>query len=810
MLRGLFSILGFLFIAPIIAQNTITGTIKDKSNQEVLVGATVQVLNTYKATATNINGQFTLQNVEANSALVVSFIGYENDTVIMNGQKDLSILLSPKNYQTDAVLIQSVRSIQSDGAASTQVSKEEIAENNLGADIPYLLQQSPSVVSTSDAGAGIGYTGIRIRGSDATRINVTVNGIPINDSESHGVFWVNMPDLASSLESIEIQRGLGTSTNGAAAFGASLNLETNLRKEKAYAEINNSFGSFNTRKNTFMAGTGVINNRFSFDSRWSSLSSDGYIDRARADLNSYYLAGSYYGEKTLIKAIHFAGKEITYQSWYGTPESKVNGDKKALEEHIANNYYPDDIAENLRKSDRRYNHYLYNNQVDNYGQDHYQLHFSHQFSKKITANLALHYTKGEGYFEEFKRGESLNAYGLKDVYTNNDTIQTTDLIRRRWLDNDFYGATYSILWEANKSLSFNIGGAANKYEGDHFGEIIWAEYASNSFPGDHYYFNKGEKTDANSYIKANWIINNQFSATIDLQYRQINYETAGTDNDQRQIKVKQDYHFFNPKLGLNYQIDDQQQVSILIGQGSREPNRADLVDRDSTASKAETMQNVELSYSVSGKKYLASLNFYAMEYDKQLINTGALNDVGSPIRQNVKDSYRRGVELSLSYAFNKWIKYHANATYSQNKIKSFTEIVYDYTNGLEEVKRNKGLTDIAFSPNIIANGELVINPNKKLEIGIQTRYVSEQFLDNTSNKNRMLDAYLVNDLRAEYRFSFGKIKELRIMVRINNLFAEEYSSNGYTYSYIYGTEITENFLYPQALRNYLIGLNLKF
>lgn len=453
---------------------------------------------------------------------------------------------------------------------------------------------------------------------------------------------------------------------------------------------------------------------------------------------------------------------------------------------------------------------MYDNQVDNYEQYHYQLHLSHEFSSMLTANFALHYTRGLGYFEEYKDDEDLEDYKLDNVELQGDTIRSSDLIRRRWLDNHFYGFTYSLLYQANKKLSFNLGGAANRYDGDHFGEVIWAQFASNSFPGKNYYFNYGEKTDANTYLKSNFSATEKLDLFLDLQYRYISYETKGTDNDQRSIDIDETYSFFNPKIGANYKINETTKVSFLAAIGNREPNRSDLIDQDSLANKAEKMTNIELGINSKKEKYFWSVNLYMMEYENQLVNTGELNDVGSPIRQNVDESYRRGIEITAGYYFNKYLKYQANATFSQNKIKAFNEFLYDYTKGFDIYEFERKNTTLSFSPSVIFNSELVIAPTKALEIGLQTRYIGEQYLDNTMHANRRLDAYLVSDLRAEYKIKTKLFKEVRLMGRINNLFNELYSSNGYTYSYVVGDLITENFLYPQATRNYLIGLNVKF
>ena len=644
----------FLGLNVLQAQNSINGTVIDAESKEPLIGATLKVLNSYRATSTNENGQFSFNGLEENTSVVISYIGYQTDTISSQELKTTNeILLNAKSYQTDEVIINATRVSEDAPATATNVSKEEIEKNNLGQDIPYLLQQTPSVVTTSDAGAGIGYTGIRIRGSDASRINVTINGVPLNDAESHGVFWVNMPDLASSLESIQIQRGIGTSTNGAGAFGATINMETTGIEKDAYAEINNSVGSFNTRKHTVKVGSGLINNRFQFESRLSQLNSDGYIDRASSNLKSYYLSGAYYGEKTIIKAITFGGKERTYQSWYGTPESRINGNIEDMKTHASNEGLDDFRVSNLLNSGRTYNYYLYENQVDNYNQDHYQLHFSHEFSKKVIANLSLHYTKGEGYYEELKFDEDLSDYNLDPVITGFDTINSSNLVRRRWLDNDFYGFTYSINYKANKKLDFTLGGGLNNYDGDHFGRIIWSQFASNSFLTKEYYFNTGEKLDGNAYLKTNFKANDKLNLYADVQARMINYKVEGTDNDQRMLEVEEDFLFINPKVGANYKVNERLQAYLFAGISNREPNRADFIDQNpntpkNEANKAETMTNIEAGIDFKANRYKLAANLYFMDYENQLVNTGQLNDVGSPIRQNVDNSYRAGIELQAA------------------------------------------------------------------------------------------------------------------------------------------------------------------
>jgi iron complex outermembrane receptor protein len=815
------------------SQNKIDGKVVDKNTEEALVGANVYLVKGYSAAYTDENGEFNLRKVKSSKvSLILSYIGYKTDTVevTVSNEKNYTFYLEPFSYQSDEVIVNSTRVAGNAPATKTNVSKEEIAKNNLGQDLPYLLQQTPSVVTTSDGGTGIGYTGIRIRGSDASRTNVTINGIPLNDPESQGVFWVNMPDFASSLNSVQIQRGVGTSTNGAGAFGATINLETKLLSTEAYGEISNSvgfletneeFGNFeyNNRKHTVQFGSGLINNKFAFEGRLSNIQSEGYIDRATADLKSYFLSGTYYGKKTILKAITFGGKEVTYQSWNGTPEARVNNDREGMLRSAGNNGLDASQTENLLNSGRTYNLYEYDNQVDNYNQDHYQLHVAHEFNNKLTVKAALHYTKGYGYFEEFKQGEDLADYRFEDVINGGDTIRSTDLIRRRWLDNDFYGMTYSINYDATKKLNFNFGGAINNYEGDHFGEVIWAEFASNGFPGENYYESVSQKMDGNVYLKTNYLVNKKLSLLVDLQLRRINYTANGTDNDLREITIDENFTFFNPKVGANYEIDANWKTYIFAGIGNREPSRSDFIDQapntpKQDANKAEKMYNVELGSEYKTSKYSLSANFYYMYYLDQLVATGQLNDVGSPLRQNVDRSFRRGIEVQAGVKLIENLTWNVTATLSENKIEKYNEQLYSYdaSFSLDSIYSFElEDTDIAFSPNVIVTSELSYQPAKGIEIALLSRYISSQYLDNTQFKGRKLDAYLVNDLRLQAVVPQKLFKEMKIQVLVNNILGESYSSNGYTYSYVYdGTKEVENFVYPQALRNYMIGLNLKF
>ncbi|MEQ8628995.1 TonB-dependent receptor [Ekhidna sp.] len=720
---------------------------------------------------------------------------------------------SLKTQELDDVIVYATRANENTPTTYSEISKKEIENVNLGQDLPILLNLSSSLVTTSDAGAGVGYTGLRIRGSDATRINVTINGIPVNDSESHGVFWVNMPDFASSVDNIQIQRGVGTSTNGAAAFGATVNLQTNVPSRDAYAEVNNSFGSFNTRKHTLMYNTGLLNNNWSFESRLSKISSDGYIDRAESDLQSYFLSGGYYGDKTILKALVFGGKEVTYQSWWGTPQAVLENDRDGIEEVIANNGYSPEQAENIRTAGRTFNYYLYENEVDNYQQDHYQLHLSHMLTDELTVNIAGHYTYGRGYFEQFRDEDDFADYGLENVVLGDTTITSTDLIRRRWLDNDFYGTTFSLNY-LKEDLDITLGGAWNKYDGDHFGEVIWAQYSSNSDIRYRYYDNVGLKTDFNVYLKTNYQLND-LNLFADLQVRKIDYETVGIDSDLRAIDTGDDYTFFNPKVGATYTLNESSNVYASFAIGNREPVRNDFVDAPGGVTpKHETLRNLEIGYRKFGQDFSFQANYYLMDYENQLVLTGELNDVGSSIRQNVPDSYRMGIELVGAYQFTDQLRWDANLTLSRNKIENFTEVLYNYGPAWDEFNVEETQykdTDIAFSPNVIGGSQLTYTPFDGFEAALRSKYVGKQFLDNTSNDQRSIDPYFINDLRLSYNFSVSSIENVNISLLVNNILDVEYSSNGYTFGYAAGSFVVrENYLYPQAGRNFLAALNIRF
>lgn len=700
----------------------------------------------------------------------------------------------------DEVSVNALRANDKTPMAFTNISKSEIKKSNLGQDLTYLISLTPSVVTTSDAGAGIGYTGLRIRGTDPSRINVTINGIPVNDSESQGVWWVNMPDFASSLDNIQIQRGVGTSTNGAAAFGASINLKTLALNKKAYTITNNSIGSFNTLKNNIEFGSGMLNNKFTFDGRLSRISSDGYIDRATSDLKSLYLQGAYFGKKSVLKAIVFSGQERTYQAWNGVP-------KKYLD------------------TNRTFNSYTYENEVDNYNQTNYQLHYNEQLNSKTNIHLATHYTHGEGYFESEKLNQNLADYGLNNILIGSDTISSTDLIRRKWLNNDFGGITYSINHK-NDLVNLVVGGANNVYSGQHYGNVIWAQYMSNGLYNHQYYKNIATKYDNNVFIKTNFQASEKTSLFLDLQSRNIEYEFNGSDIDGNIGVQEVKLDFFNPKFGLSHKMNEEQLLYGSFAVANKEPNRSDYIESSPNSRPLhETLYDTEIGFKYTTKDFKFNANAYIMNYDNQLIKTGEINDVGYFTSENVKKSFRRGIEIEGSILLSKKLAWAANMTLSENKIDTFIQYIDSWdTGGQQETIYTE--TDLAFSPSIIWASQLTYNFQDNLSLDFITKYVGEQFIDNSSSEDRKLDDYLVNNLRLSYSFNSKIFNYARLSLQINNLFDEEYVSSAWIYRFVsngYDPSEDDHYVtkgsdggynmagyFPEATRNYLIGLTLGF
>lgn len=709
-------------------------------------------------------------------------------------------LIQPQYMQP--VEIQALRAGSNAPFAKTELSKKDIEKANLGQDLPYLLQYTPSAVVTSDAGAGVGYTGVRVRGTDGTRINVTLNGLPVNDAESQGTFFVNFGDIASSTGSIQLQRGVGTSTNGAGAFGATMSISNLQQMDNAGAEITNSYGSFDTWRHTIKAGTGLTKNGFQFDVRLSDIHSRGYIDRSNSAMKALqFIAGWKASDNTQLRFMLMTGKEKTGQAWNGVPEDSLATNRKYNELGM------------------RADGSFYDNQTDNYQQDYYQFFLDHKFSKYLSGHAAVFMTRGRGYYEEYKLGASYSTYGLPDNVRGTDTLTSTDLIRQLWLDNYYYGSVFSLIYERNKT-QLTFGGGWNQYTGKHYGDVLWA--MDGGVPDNYRWYNlNAQKNDLNLYLKLQQRAGEKLLLFGDLQYRNVAYNIYGF-RDNPTIHPLATYNFFNPKAGITYMLSDNgQKVEKLyasVAVANKEPNRNDFEASPVNQPKHEQLYDVEVGFDRIVRKLQLNANYFYMRYNNQLVLTGQINDVGAYTRTNVPNSYRTGIELQAAYVPTYWLKVFANATFSENKIMDFTEYVdnYDDPFGNQEVI-NHGTTDIAFSPNLVGAGGITLSPFRYMnkgqvfEIDLLGKYVGKQYLDNTSDDSRSIDPYGLCDIRIRYSIKTKPFKELGFNVMLNNIFDKKYVSNGYTYSYIAGGEFTTvNYFYPQAGFNFLAGVTMKW
>ncbi len=702
-------------------------------------------------------------------------------------QKKVIDTIQGTKQDLDEVVVESIRVKYSSPISHSNISKAELSLRNLGQDLPILLNFLPSIITTSDAGNGVGYTGIRIRGVSPQSTNITINGIPFNDPESHGTYWVNLPDFSSSIESLQVQRGVGTSTNGSGAFGASVNILTDAVSQNAYTEISNSIGSYNTFKHTVKFSTGKINDAFELSGRLSKIDSDGYIERAFSDLKSYFLQGSYIHENTFIKVLTFGGHEKTYQSWFGVTK--------------------DQILEN-----RRQNPYTYENEIDNYKQDHYQFHWNEKINDRWSTNIGLNYTYGRGYFEQFRENDSVKTYGgivESDMDANGIELGTTDLIRRRWLDNNFYFLNASANYKSSK-LNMTFSSSYSTYNGDHFGEVIWArKFGKNYSIRDRYYDGNGKKTDFSIFGKASYLLNNKLEFYGDLQFRNVDYKTTGLTSDLVNMTLDEAYSFFNPKFGLSFKLNSDSIIYGSYSRANREPSRSDYESNINI--KPEQLNDFELGwrYMKNGLKF--NINSYYMLYNEQLVLTGALDDVGTPIRTNSGSSYRIGLEVDSKVNLSNFFTINSNLTLSSNKNKQtllpFDGKIIDF-----------GKTNISFSPEFITSNTVTYRPKDNLRLSLLSKYVGMQYMGNTDAMNSKLDSYFVNDISVSYKINPNRFfKEILISGLVNNIFDVEYVSNGYYYTYddtwsIPGQVKTLDGAgyYPQATRNLFFGLTLKF
>jgi iron complex outermembrane receptor protein len=764
-----------------------SGKVVDAATKQPIASATVKLGST--ATVADVNGNFSFAKVAVgNYDLQVTSVGYVDaaqKVSVGKAESAITVELKASALYLQPLEVKSLRAGDRAPFTKTNIGKEDIAKTNLGQDIPFLLNQTPSTVINSDAGNGVGYTNIYIRGVDLTRINVTLNGIPYNDAESQGTYWVDIPDMASSLNSIQIQRGVGTSSNGTGAFGATINLQTNEFIDKAYAESNNSFGSFNTWKNTLKAGTGLIDGHFTVDARLSRISSDGYIDRATSNLQSFSLSAAYYTKQSSLRLNIFSGKEKTYQAWNGVPE-------------------------NILPTNRTYNSFTYPNQTDNYQQNHYQLFFNHQFNGSLSFNTAVFFTPGIGYYEEYKTDQAYSDYGLPNYQVGTTVLTTTDLIRQLYLDNKFYGQIASLQYKKNKHQVI-VGGGWSTYEGGHYGNIIWTK--NGGVDKDYqWYNNPAVKTDINAYAKWQYQFANHFELFTDLQYKHVRHIMNGFRNNPTLV-IDRAFDFLNPKLGISY-ANKGWQVYASYAMANKEPNRDDFEAGVTTQPKAEKLNDFELGVERKGAALSYGATFYYMDYKDQLVLTGKVNDVGAYTRTNVPNSYRLGVELQAGYVFTNWLNANGNITLSKNKIKSFTEYLDAYDANFNYVGQNAVAhtnTTIGFSPSIISAFMINVLPVKNVTMTLLGKYVGKQYLDNAESENRILGSFFTQDARVSYTLKNKLFKEWNFIAQVSNIFNRLYEPNGYTYTYYVGNTInSDNAYYPMAGTNFMLGVNIKF
>jgi len=763
-------------------QITLTGIVTDSSDSHPLAGAYVLLDHTPYRTISDDEGRFTFKNLSKGDYLLqVSFVGYspQNQTIHLAENQIVKVPLNRLSIVSGEVIVSALRAAGNTPTTYTSVSAEELDRQNPLQDLPYLLASEPGVVVTSDAGAGTGYTGMRIRGSDLTRINVTINGIPLNDPESHAVYWVDIPDFAASVNSLQLQRGVGTSTNGAGAFGASMNLETNPVRQEPYARIHAATGSYGTWKTSFEAGTGLLNKHWSFEGRISALGSEGYIDRASSDLRSYFIQGGYTGRKTLLKALAFGGREKTYQAWYGT-------DALTLAESRTFNWAGAIFEEDGSVS-------YYDNQTDNYSQDHCQLHLVHRFENQWNLNVSGHYTRGRGYYEEYMQQQPFADYNLQPLQ---DSMETTDLVRRRWLNNHFWGMTWALQHQRSK-VSFLLGGAANRYSpARHFGEVIWAGYAGDSRPPFRYYENESDKSDVNVYAKTTWNPSAMLTLYVDIQYRFVDYSILGLEEEGMAEGLNRKFHFLNPKAGLGI-FTNAGMLYASYSIAHREPIRDDYVDAVSGETPdPERLGNLELGLRKSASGLSYALNYFLMHYQNQLVLTGEINADGAYVRRNSGKSYRTGIELTGDFAMGKKFGVGGNLCLSRHRT--------DYTEPSEQggliAYTNK---PISFSPAITAATRLTVKPIENIEAEWVFRYVGKQYLDNTGNEDRVLKEYDIHDLNFRLHLATKRLTSFSLRFQVANVWNARYESNGYMWG-------STPYYFPQAGRHYMAAIAIDF
>jgi iron complex outermembrane receptor protein len=784
--------------------SVIKGKVSDTEGNP-LTGAVITIENTFLGVHTDGGGYYSFSGLKDGTYnLQFSFIGYETTTreVRLTGEVILDINLSPKPFMTDEVFVNATRAGDHSPLAYSAVSKEILKKQNTGQDMPYLLSLTPSLVETSEAGNGVGYTNLRIRGTDGNRINVTIDGIPLNDPESQQVFWVDLPDLASSVENIQVQRGAGTSSNGAGAFGATISIQTLNPENEPFGEVSSSLGSFNTIKTMVSAGTGLLAEKFALQMRYSDLKSDGYIERTGSRHRSAYISGTYRSGRSRLKANIILGEEHTGIGWWGVPKDSLATNRR----FNPSGEYTD------QSGITRY----YNNESDNYLQDHFQLIYSLKLSNFLTLNSALHYTKGKGYYEEYREDQPLADYGLPSFYIGDSVISATDLIRRKWMSNDFYGLVYSLKYQ-KKKVEAVAGGGMNLYLGDHFGKIIWMRNTGNTEKDYQWYFSNSQKSEISMYGKVNYSLSAKTSIFGDIQYRYIKYSMSGIDDDLKNISQEHIFGFFNPKAGVFYSITSNQDAYFSLSVAHREPTRSDFTEAsgdEAATPKPETLYDYEMGYKLRTGKSSLGINLYGMYYIDQLVPTGELSNVGYSIMTNVDQSYRLGAEISAGIKFSDYIGWNVNMTLSRNKIINFVEHFTDYNtsdNSSQYLSKNLGEVDIAYSPSEIWTNDFTFRVFRGVDVHLISKYVGKQYFDNTMNPERTIDPYFVNNLRFDLTPKVRNVKELELQLLVNNFLNEIYENNAYGGNWFEnGFEKSWSYYFPQAGTNFMVRIGIKF
>ncbi|HLN21511.1 MAG TPA: TonB-dependent receptor [Bacteroidales bacterium] len=784
-------------------QYALKGKITDEHGSP-LSGASITIDGTLMGVISDSNGDYVFPSLDEGIYKVsVSFIGFESSSgeVTVNKLTILDFSLQPAIIRTGEVFVRATRASERTPLAYSTINRENLKKINTAQDIPYMLSLTPSMVETSEAGNGVGYTSLRIRGTDANRINVTIDGIPLNDPESHQVFWVDLPDLASSVENIQVQRGVGTSTNGAGAFGATVSIQTVVPETTPFAEINSSAGSFNTFKNVISAGTGMLGGKFGFNMRYSDIRSNGFIDRTGSKHRSAFMTGLYRSGRSSLKANIILGEEHTGIGWWGVPADSLNTNRR----YNPAGQYTDETGKIK----------YYDNESDNYNQDHYQLIYSFSPSNSLNMNAALHYTRGVGYYEEYREDQHFSEYGISPFVIGGDLIESSDLIRRKWLDNNFFGAVYSLNYTAARA-AITAGGGMNRYLGDHYGTIIWMQNAGN-YPKDfRWYFNQSDKSDFNIYAKVLYDLSSHLKIFGDIQYRFINYSMDGADDDLKDLTQKHKFNFLNPKAGLFYEINQNQDAWVSLSVANREPTRNDYKEASGDPGATpgpERLYDAEAGYKLRKEKLSLSVNLYGMFYEDQLVPTGELSDVGYSIMTNVDRSHRIGIELSSALNLTRWLTWNSNFTFSRNKIMNFTEFYTDYNTSdwsSQYLSKDLGKVDIAYSPSQVWTSDLAVSKNW-FGVHLISKFVGKQYFDNTMHQERSIKPYFVNSLRVDVTPAISHMKGMELQLLVNNLFNEAYESNAYGGNwYEDGAEKTWSYFFPQAGINFMFRLGLKF